>query len=238
MYTGGMYLNDWRDANYDRQHRPERPIPAQQISQKTVGLCAIAYFTLAVSISLLISTSATLWLCLLLTTIVAYDLHHKNNTYSPLLMAACRALLYPWIASLHSEALSAHILIAALGAFSYTLALSRIARTPSLFKQWPIPMGALIALPAILWLAYTKGQLSLNTIAALSGFALWCAYSLRGLYLGPLNASFTIKNLIAGFCAVDLMALSFYGSLSPINSLLFIALLFSTLLLQKKISGT
>lgn len=238
MYTGGMYLNDWSDANYDRQHRPERPIPAQQVSQKTVGLCAIAYFTLAVSISLLISTSATLWLCLLLTTVVAYDLHHKNNTHSPLLMAACRALLYPWAASLHSEALSADIFIAALGAFSYTLALTWIARKPSLFKQTPIPMGALIALPAILWLAYSGGQLSVNTIAALSGFTLWCAYSLRGLYLRPLNDGFTIKNLIAGLCAVDLMALSFYGSLSPINSLLFIALLFSTLLLQKKISGT
>ena len=238
MYTGGMYLNDWRDANYDRQHRPERPIPSQKISQNTVGLCAIAYFMLAVSISLLISTSATLWLCLLLTTIVAYDLHHKNNTYSPLLMASCRALIYPWAASLHSEALSAHILIAALSAFGYTLALTRIARAPSLFKQRPIPMGALIALPAILWLTYTEGQLSVNTIAALGGFVLWCAYSLHGLYLGPLNADFTIKNLIAGLCAVDLMALSFYGSLSPIISLLFVALLFSTLLLQKKISGT
>ena len=99
-------------------------------------------------------------------------------------------------------------------------------------------MGALIALPAILWLAHSKGQLSLYTIAASSGFVLWCAYSLRVLYLGPLNASFTIKNLIAGFCAVDLMALGFYGSLSPINSLLFVALFFSTLLLQRKISGT
>lgn len=238
LYTGGMYLNDWSDANYDRQHRPERPIPAQQISRKAVGLWTIAYLALAAGISCLMNPAGLLWLGLLLAAIVAYDLHHKNNAYSPLLMAACRALLYPWTASLHSASLSAVILIAALGAFSYTLALTWIARAPSLFKQRPIPMSALIALPAILWLAYTKGHLSIGIAAVLLGFALWCAYSLSGLYRSPMDVGFTIQNLIAGLCAVDLMAISFYDFLSLTSALCFGALLISTVLFQQKIIGT
>src|SRR5205085_11052794 len=31
LYTGGMYLNDAFDAEFDLQHRPERPIPSGAI---------------------------------------------------------------------------------------------------------------------------------------------------------------------------------------------------------------
>src|SRR5687768_18320093 len=32
LYLGGMYLNDAFDSEFDRQHRPERPIPSGAIS--------------------------------------------------------------------------------------------------------------------------------------------------------------------------------------------------------------
>src|SRR6266478_6104245 len=36
LYVGGMYLNDAFDAQFDLQHRPERPIPSGAISAAAV----------------------------------------------------------------------------------------------------------------------------------------------------------------------------------------------------------
>src|SRR5258707_241274 len=42
LYIGGMFLNDAFDVEFDRQHRPERPIPSGAASLRAVlrwGLC-------------------------------------------------------------------------------------------------------------------------------------------------------------------------------------------------------
>src|SRR6059058_5699428 len=36
LYVGGMFLNDAFDAVFDRQYRPERPIPSGHITRSTV----------------------------------------------------------------------------------------------------------------------------------------------------------------------------------------------------------
>src|SRR5688572_33059243 len=36
LYVGGMYLNDAFDADFDRQHRKERPIPSGAIAEALV----------------------------------------------------------------------------------------------------------------------------------------------------------------------------------------------------------
>src|ERR1700761_678047 len=36
LYTAGMFLNDAFDADFDRQRRPERPIPSGKIDAGTV----------------------------------------------------------------------------------------------------------------------------------------------------------------------------------------------------------
>src|ERR1700733_832512 len=36
LYTGGMFLNDAFDEEFDRQRRPERPIPSGEISARAV----------------------------------------------------------------------------------------------------------------------------------------------------------------------------------------------------------
>ena len=48
MYLGGMVLNDAFDVAFDREHRPERPIPSGAISEKTVwylGIGLLAFGT-------------------------------------------------------------------------------------------------------------------------------------------------------------------------------------------------
>src|SRR5882762_7455244 len=38
LYLGGMYLNDAFDAQFDEQHRPERPIPSRAIGVQEVWI--------------------------------------------------------------------------------------------------------------------------------------------------------------------------------------------------------
>jgi len=52
LYTGGMFLNDAFDAEFDRQRRPGRPIPSGAISAETVW--AFGWSWLALGILLLI----------------------------------------------------------------------------------------------------------------------------------------------------------------------------------------
>src|SRR5215831_13546617 len=42
LYTGGMFLNDAFDEDFDRQHRSERPIPSGAIKAPAVWAIGIA----------------------------------------------------------------------------------------------------------------------------------------------------------------------------------------------------
>ena len=100
FYTGGMYLNDYYDREYDAAAKPDRPIPLGEAPAATVFYAGTAMLTAAVM--------AVCWVSLrhgtlgsglaaagaLALTIVAYDRNHKANPFGPLLMALCRVLIY------------------------------------------------------------------------------------------------------------------------------------------------
>src|ERR1041385_5449444 len=90
-----MFLNDALDADFDRQHRQERPIPSGAISVAKVWGWGLGWlFSGLLLLSLLGKASMGLGL-LLCGCILLYDAIHKAITLSPLVMAACRLLLYP-----------------------------------------------------------------------------------------------------------------------------------------------
>ena len=94
LYLGGMFLNDAFDAQFDRLHRPERPIPRGQIRVETVwrlgfGCLGVGWLVLA----FLSGTTAALALSLALA-IVLYDAIHKLLPEAAFVMALCRGLLY------------------------------------------------------------------------------------------------------------------------------------------------
>jgi 4-hydroxybenzoate polyprenyltransferase len=94
LYIGGMYLNDWCDAAFDAQYCPDRPIPAGKISRRVAGKLAIGWFLFGLTIFSLMGVTAFGAACVLVAFIVLYDFHHKNITWAPLVMGACRYLLY------------------------------------------------------------------------------------------------------------------------------------------------
>ncbi|PID60177.1 MAG: hypothetical protein CSB44_11460 [Gammaproteobacteria bacterium] len=96
-YIGGMFLNDAADAAIDARERAERPIPLGLVRCRDVTIAGIAM--LALSIAIVVfgfhhRPAAGIAAVLLALAIVLYDLWHKGNRFAPLLMGACRMLVY------------------------------------------------------------------------------------------------------------------------------------------------
>lgn len=264
MYVGGMYLNDWKDADFDRQHRPERPIPEGQINRRTVLFYGAGFFALALIISVIMRPEAALWTLGLIGCITAYDLHHKNNPLSPWVMGGCRALIYPWAASVAGHPFSPELWVATASAYIYTLGLTGIARG----SDWSIGWGAVfgrcsgkksrtvrqlpdgiptkvilsgcVLLPALLWggVLVTEDQPVGVWLPVMIIFLTWTGLSLRGWFRNPPQIGFAVGNLIAGFALLDLLAVSVAGPFLLSIAALFFLLFIATLKMQRIISGT
>ena len=100
FYVGGMYLNDAFDREIDARERPERPIPAGHVTAAEVFL--VGFGLLGAGLLLLVGlvlfgaakAGAIGAGALLGGTIVLYDVWHKQNPVSPIVMGLCRVLVY------------------------------------------------------------------------------------------------------------------------------------------------
>ena len=238
FYIGGMYLNDWRDAEYDRQHRPERPIPAKKISRRAVFCLAATYFVLALGISLALQPGALWWSLGLIGCITFYDLDHKNNSMSPWVMGACRALIYPWAASLAGQTFPVELWLACLAAYSYTMGLTYIARGAGQKLPTQLFLLAGLFLPAVLWGSQASENPLLLKLPALAVFLAWMGYCIRPWFSKTSGGRPSIGQLIAGLCFVDLLAISVAAPITVAIPLLIALFFISTLKFQKIISGT
>ena len=86
LHTAGMFLNDAFDAGFDRQRRPERPIPSGKIVARRVWELGFAQLALGLLLLMLCGKSAGVagvWLGFF---ILLYDFTHKLFTASPWVM--------------------------------------------------------------------------------------------------------------------------------------------------------
>lgn len=237
LYVGGMYLNDWRDAEHDGKYQSYRPIPSKLISRRAVFLFASLYFLAALCISFLLQPVSLLWALGLVVCITVYDLDHKNNALSPWIMAGCRALIYPWAAAISGQDFTVGLWLACAAAYSYTLGLTYIAR-----GVLPLPYKLVfclaVLLPGYLWVSYMGGELVFWGLLALLAFLLWMAHCLSGIFRNPPRIGFTVGNLIAGFCFIDLLSVAVVTAYAPLAVVAFSLLFMATLKFQKHISGT
>ncbi|HKK18404.1 MAG TPA: hypothetical protein VJ952_06945, partial [Opitutales bacterium] len=199
---------------------------------------ALTYFALALAISMAMQPYSLLWTLGLILCITAYDLDHKNNSMSPWIMAGCRALIYPWAASLTGQQISVELWIACAAAYSYTLGLTYAARGVGKKPASRLPLIVCLFLPAVLWGSQFSEQAMLLRWLAMSVFLAWTGYCISGWFRQSSRVGPAIGHLIAGFCFVDLLAISVAASINFVI-LLWVALLFlGTLKFQKIISGT
>lgn len=141
FYTGGMFLNDAFDQQFDRRERPERPLPRGDVPSGEVF--AVGGMCLALGEVLLWPNWTALALgAVLAAAIVRYDMHHKGSRGAPLLMGVCRGLVYG-IGAAAFGLLPPPVLVGAVLMILYVASLTVVARQAGRNARWLVP--ALIA---------------------------------------------------------------------------------------------
>lgn len=94
VYSAGMILNDTFDAAWDREKRPERPIPSGRIGLGTAWAIGIVGLVAGYAVMVFLGGAGWGITGLLLAAIVLYDAYHKPWSGSVVIMGLCRTLLY------------------------------------------------------------------------------------------------------------------------------------------------
>jgi len=242
-YVAGMYLNDAFDRRFDARHRPERPIPSGAVSARTVFTAGFGMLAAGVALLAWLGLGrehGTGWPPLaagaaLAAAILWYDLHHKDNPASPLLMGLCRALVYVAAACVVLARPPVAVYVGALLLLSYLIGLTYVARQehlgrvanlwPLLFLALPIAWGARAALHggfvAVLWLLLTA----------------WVLFALSFLRRRrPGDVPRAVGHLLAGICLWDALVIAAAGQQALAAAALGLFAL--TLMLQRVVAPT
>lgn len=134
FYVGGMYLNDAFDRDFDRQQQTFRPIPSGRVTARTVFV--IGFVLLALGLFGVISLAhvsqhllpATLAGLALASMVVFYDVHHKGNPLSPLVMGLCRVLVYITAGLALGGTLTSALMIGCVVLLAYLIGLTFVAK--------------------------------------------------------------------------------------------------------------
>lgn len=165
-----MFLNDAFDVGFDRQARPERPIPSGDATRREAFLAGgllvasgelfLAPHGLALALGLALAAA-----------IVFYDYRHKGVAAAPLVMGLCRALVY-CIAAAAAGRMSGSAMAGAAIVGSYIVVLTVIAKGSGPQAKWLIPLLlAGISLVDAAFIAIVSWSAPL-TAAAVACFAL------------------------------------------------------------------
>jgi 4-hydroxybenzoate polyprenyltransferase len=237
-----MYLNDAFDVEFDRQHRQERPIPSGAISIGAVwrfglgwllagALCLIGLGMKTGGIGIVLS------LCIL-----AYDSIHKRTAVSPVLMGACRFLVYLVAAATAADGVTGRVIWCALALAGYVAGLSFLARRESSrdpTNWWPL---ILTATPILLALIMNSNDYRKPALALSGVVVLWILLSVRpALKSANGHVGKAVARLLAGIVLVDALAvpdLLLRTDAARELGLIFLSLFLMTWLLQRFVPAT
>lgn len=244
FYTAGMFLNDAFDHEFDRKHRPDRPIPSGQISRRLVfewggsmllGGLLLVLFAAREGPPNAVVTAGTAGLTLI-GVIVLYDWRHKNNPLSPLLMGFCRVLIYLVAGLAVANEIEPPLFFAALALLCYLVGLTYAAKLEmrSVMTFWPLAFLAVPLLYGALLVADTR---NVFVAAFYALFAAWVIRSLSFLLIKKRRSiPRTVIGLIAGLCLWDAVLVASTGQMRL--AALCVLGLGATMALQRWVSGT
>ena len=170
FYIGGMFLNDAFDADIDARTRPERPLPAGDVTRGEV-FAGGAVLVAAGMLSLPAEPTTMLLGAALAAAIVFYDFRHKANALAPLVMGACRGLVY-LIAGAAAGGVSTAVIVGGVLMTTYVVALTVVAKQAGANARWLVPLLiAGISLVDALFIAFMTNSATL-ALAAAAGFPL------------------------------------------------------------------
>ena len=243
FYVGGMFLNDAFDSGFDARARPERPIPSGLVSAEQVY--AVGFGMLAFGLVLLAWIGYgfepfTQWRPILAgaglaAAIVFYNWHHKENPLGPLVMGACRFLVYLSAGFAVASVLPGEVYVASAVLLCYLIGLTYAAKKEhlgTLDNFWPL---AFLAVPVVYGIYLGLAQPA--AFLPLLIFAGWMVFALKLLRRrGKGDVPRAVVSLIAGIALLDATILTGYGNWAL--AVLAVGAFALTLFLQRWVSGT
>jgi 4-hydroxybenzoate polyprenyltransferase len=251
IYAGGCFLNDACDHEFDRQHRPERPIPSGDLTLSQVWLLGIGQMALGTWSLIAGAGCSWEWTVGLLLCILAYDLIHKKTAWGILLMGGCRSLLWMTAGTAASGMSPAPLLyVWAIAVGAYVVGISWYARTESktsedkeaketLLDRLPILFLFIVPLISLAYLVLWNNLDPVRVfLVNLTGFfagviVFFAILQMRENKEGAVGKG--VSRLLAGICAVDATALSFHAPMLVGPCVLLGAIAH---ILQKKFAAT
>ena len=209
LYTGGMFLNDAFDAEFDRQRRASRPIPSGKIPAGIVWRFGWAWLALGIICLLFLGKIAAGLAIVLVLCILIYNAAHKVVTVSPWLMGACRFWVYVIAGTTGVNGLGGVPVWCGAALGLYVVGLSCVARRESF--RGPVPYWPLLLLVTPIGLAMLMDQGATQKPALFVAliFALWTARCVRTVFqAGQINVGRIVAGLLAGIVFVDWLAIA------------------------------
>lgn len=240
LYTGGMFLNDAFDVDFDRQRRSTRPIPSGAMTEEWVWIYGWVWIALGVLFLIFCGTWTGALAVVLAVCIVVYDATHKVITASPWLMGLCRFWVYVIASTVGQGDYNGRSIWCGAALALYIVGLSYVARRETtlpgrgLLPYWSLALLAAPILLAFLMDADGSRKPAIYLSVVLIFWIIRCA---RTVFLGgEIVVVRIVSGLLAGIVFVDWLAIApqCTVALSVILALLFVL----TLLSQRLIPAT
>lgn len=241
LYIAGMFLNDAFDRTIDALERPDRPIPAGQVTAAAVFAAGFAMLAFGVLVIAGVSvTTGAGWppiasVAGLAVLIVFYDMHHKRNPLAPFVMGLCRVGVYTTAALATGASLSQPLLVGCGSLLAYLIGLTYVARQENLLKLtslWPM---AFLAVPFVVAPPHGHGPWAFAIYLFFLGWTLRCLKLAITRQIRP-----AVTGLIAGISMLDAL---FIVRLDQVPGYLTMAAVavgafLLTTIFQRKVPGT
>ena len=183
LYTGGMFLNDAFDEEFDRQRRPARPIPSGLISADAVWKFGGAWLAAGILLLIFCGKIAGALAVVLAICILIYNAVHKAVTASPWLMGLCRFWIYV-IAGTSAAHFNGNSIWCGIALAFYIVGLNCVARRESFrgtVSYWPL---MLLAAPVFLAMLMNAGDARKAAMFVAVVLVLWVARCARTVFFG------------------------------------------------------
>ena len=166
--------------------------------------------------------------------IIYYDVVHKRDPLSPLIMGLCRLLIYITATLVVSGRIATPVLAGAAALLAYLIGLTYVAKQENLTRfrnAWPLLFLAVPFLYAMPIVTDTVGGALLYL-----GFLGWVVYSLSFLRPQRMNIPGAVVRLLAGICLLDALLLA--GANEAMLAVAAIGGFILTRILQGYVAGT
>jgi 4-hydroxybenzoate polyprenyltransferase len=209
LYTGGMFLNDAFDADFDQQRRAARPIPSGAIAAGTVWRFGWAWLALGILCLLALGKIALALAIVLVICILIYNAVHKFIIASPWLMGLCRFWVYVIAGTTGLDDLRGWPIWCGAALAFYVVGLSYVARRESFHGPVPYWPLFLLTTPIVLAMLMNIGDARKSAMLISVILALWVVRCVRTIFLpGEINVGRIVSGLLAGIVFVDWLAVA------------------------------